>query len=425
MPVRERPGADERLVGGFREGMAVEYNSFSRGGWMPAYIGAVHRDGSLRLLAGPASGGPRSRTTVLKDRVHPAPHRVRHRRPRAPTIPTRRRGDDRSPYSAGQHVQYNSEKRGTWINCIVADVHRDGALTLDREDGLTHERADPARVRPRSLEREPPPHEERVGDRERRAVRNFERHRGWPPNTATLDQVQRSPEGVRGWASAAEPRGGATGAPPPRGDRGAERQRDGRRGVDVGNAGATRANVREYQPTHTPGGGGLRLDPVAGPSRLSAAEVQEAQGVCRRVMQTADRAAAEPWSRLRQAEHLLGQLLGGLQAIRVEPRHPDLATHVDTFVSWLQSEYVDTGGPREKRRAFQKRLEELATPRHFPSPDAQAAAGPGRDPGPPTDDRRPNEARLVISNHPIQVVNGPFERGGDGHGLRQPCSWVD
>ena len=33
MPVRERPGADERLVGGFREGMAVEYNSFSRGGW--------------------------------------------------------------------------------------------------------------------------------------------------------------------------------------------------------------------------------------------------------------------------------------------------------------------------------------------------------------------------------------------------------
>ncbi len=128
---------------GFREGEAIEFNSMTHGGWMPAYVDTVYADGKLRLLAQPDRGGARAR--VLKDRVPPEEHLVRHRGATGSISPLPNAATH--GFSVGQHVEYRSKSLGRWIRCIVARVHHDGALDLDREDDHLHTRANPAMVR--------------------------------------------------------------------------------------------------------------------------------------------------------------------------------------------------------------------------------------------------------------------------------------
>ena len=143
--IRFRDELEGAPASGFVPGEAIEFNSMSHGGWMQAYVDAVYADGKLRLLAEPDRGAPRSRQAVLRDRVPPEEYLVRHRRPAGSTTPQPRtvHGD----FSVGQHVEYLSQTLGGWIHCIVARVHHDGALDLDREDGKLHTRANPTLVR--------------------------------------------------------------------------------------------------------------------------------------------------------------------------------------------------------------------------------------------------------------------------------------
>ena len=143
--IRFRDELEGAPASGFRAGEAIEFNSMSHGGWMQAYVDAVHADGKLRLLAEPDRGGPRSRQAVLRDRVPPEEHLVRHRRAAGSTTPPPR--TVHGNFSVGQHVEYRSQSLGSWIHCIVARVHHDGALDLDREDGKLHTRANPTLVR--------------------------------------------------------------------------------------------------------------------------------------------------------------------------------------------------------------------------------------------------------------------------------------
>ena len=137
----ELEGAPAR---GFRVGEAIEFNSMTHGGWMQAYVDTVYPDGTLRLLAQPDRGGARPR--VLKDRVPPEEHRVRHRGAMGSASPLPHAAATHG-FSVGQHVEYQSKSLGKWIRCIVARVHHDGALDLDREDDYLHTRANPALVR--------------------------------------------------------------------------------------------------------------------------------------------------------------------------------------------------------------------------------------------------------------------------------------
>ena len=401
-----RPQEDLRAAAasGFNAGDAIEYNSMSHGGWMPAYVDTVYADGKLRLLAEPDRGGPRARQTVLKDRVAPEEHLVRHRRPRGSATPQPRDAGG-GAFSVGQHVEYLSQSKQTLIRCIVAKVHRDGAVDLDREDGLLHTRADPS------------------------LVQAFSRGGG-----------------------------GAGGEPPLRRERGTERQRALERVTQQAEA----DRLRERTAAAARGGA------------LSAAIIAEAKARCTHLMTTGrkERTAA---MRLEQADRLLDLLESEFEALGVVggPRHPDLANMVDNFISWLQTQYIDGADHRlrDRRRALSRRCTKLATPLdRVPAgarPTARAAGGGGGGGGEygalhlepddtgdgaamasdyggygydstpagseagsssssgrrgrgdvPTDRGRPEPSgvEIEISQHPIAVVNGLYQRGSGYHG---------
>jgi hypothetical protein len=118
----------------YAPGQHVEYNSYTHGTWIEAIVKYVYANG----------------TVDLDVRRGADPRYIREMSPRRPKL-NQQVVSPQSPnpgqrFRVGERVQYHSQSRHCWVDATIREIHYDGTVDIDRDDGLYHT-VDSSRVR--------------------------------------------------------------------------------------------------------------------------------------------------------------------------------------------------------------------------------------------------------------------------------------